>query len=1296
MKNSLLAALFFCAFTIMIVGAQPADPSLILWLPLDEASGTLAGDRSASAVDGEMVNVQWVKGVFGTAALFGGTNAFIDIPAVPAFNGATQFTLSIWATWEDTGRYPNLLTSHTWSPGGIMLFVRDDFCSFRVGKPGQRAGAPGNSWTEGGAAILNKLPIRQWTHICVTFAMPNITTYVNGKRAGTGTWKYPVEADDLRLGAWSDTVSHKGLIDDVRIYNRTLTESEIAGLAGDPSRTSASYTLIDESADREAPEAVLENRRAILTINKQGQITSLVNKATKRDLLARPQNLVSARLKNGSQVIARKMSRKGNDLTFDFPRNKGNLVMTMDEHRDFFTFKAKTLTLPDVDSLTFLNVPVTCTAYRGGMANMLSDDTDAVCLRGYELPVEMAVGGNPAALRVWTTEKYGLTGCTAGLAVGPKKDMPAILRAMAKDADIPISKLGGPWSLGAEANRGSYLFADMTHASTDDWIELARRGGFSCIHIHGWWQSLGHYNVRTNYFPKGIEDMKDSVSRIHAAGLRAGIHTLTACIDPRDPWITPEPSPYLIPFETYTLAQAMSPTDTVMYINEKPSARHDTVFTYSGNGNAIRVGAEIIQYSEIVSEPPYAFRKCQRGAFKTKALPHAAGDRADYLQQRYISFYPVPGSPLADELAGCIAGVFNTCKLDQLYFDGSEGMMSRYGIDFMRHAIFKRLKGEILAEASAHGEHNWWFHSRLGAWDHPVWAAKRFHDKHIQSASAHRAADLLEPQLGWWAPRGPTPVARGHFLDEMEYFAAKNLGLDSAMSIQGVNVSRSPLRLHIENQFTILGWYEKLRLARYFDTQTVARVAVPGDEFRLGQNSDGNWLFTPVKMSAHRISAMGNGSERWKQDNPFAAQPLSARIETLFSVEPYDCPKRICINDYADLSAFKPSKASSAITLKLSEETADVKGGGRNLRLQAENKGPSAIGAWTRARLEFPNPYFKLSGTGAMGVWIKGDGKGALLNLQLGTPREYSHALSDHYVTLDFQGWRYIELLVRERDVEQMTNHVWPYGGAYDIYRNNLDMAHISSFTIYLNNLPAGDSTEVVISPVMALPVRAAELKNPVLTLNGQAVVIPFTIKSGDFVELEQSGRCLHFKDNGDLIARARVGGNWPVQQAGGNAVVFSCEKPQGASARAEVTINSLGMPFGTMNPGGRIGWKHINREYERTREILTPDGDDNEWDVMVRPGEKARVEIEFCGVMESPVLTICGQALKFPVSLKSGQRLVCRDQRNWTVFDENRTKTNEGRLPDPMPVLKGGLNHMKFACTAPDHAQVRLVKVYK
>ena len=99
------------------------------------------------------------------------------------------------------------------------------------------------------------------------------------------------------------------------------------------------------------------------------------------------------------------------------------------------------------------------------------------------------------------------------------------------------------------------MFADLSLDSVDDWIDLAERGGIDCIHLHGWWEWLGQYPVRKAYFPNGLDDMKAAVDRIHAAGLKVGMHSLTACINPhRDPWISPVCTTNLVADATYTLS----------------------------------------------------------------------------------------------------------------------------------------------------------------------------------------------------------------------------------------------------------------------------------------------------------------------------------------------------------------------------------------------------------------------------------------------------------------------------------------------------------------------------------------------------------------------------------------------------------------------------------------------------------------------------------------------------------------------------------------------------------------------
>ena len=305
MKSTLLTTLVLLGTLTAASGAEVADPSLRLWLPLDEGFGSFAADRSKSQLEAELTNVEWAKGEFGTAARFGGTKSFIDIPAVPSLDGATEFTISLWAVWEGTGSYPNLLTTRNWSPGGLMFFVRDKTCSFRIGRPGERAGKAGGAWSETSVPLLKEIPLHKWTHVCVVFALPHITTYVNGKVVGKANWSYPVEATDLRLGAWSGTTCHHGLMSDVRVYSRALAEAEVSGLARDPSRSSAAYTVVDESKAAMPLAATLANERVSMAVDVRGRVVSLRCKASQHELLARPQSMISARLKDGRLLRAR-------------------------------------------------------------------------------------------------------------------------------------------------------------------------------------------------------------------------------------------------------------------------------------------------------------------------------------------------------------------------------------------------------------------------------------------------------------------------------------------------------------------------------------------------------------------------------------------------------------------------------------------------------------------------------------------------------------------------------------------------------------------------------------------------------------------------------------------------------------------------------------------------------------------------------------------------------------------------------------------------------------------------------
>ena len=74
------------------------------------------------------------------------------------------------------------------------------------------------------------LPINQWTHLAVTYDAKVLRLYVNGVEVSSKSWVGTIKTstNPLQIGGDTDYDLHfKGLIDEVRIYNRALTASEI-------------------------------------------------------------------------------------------------------------------------------------------------------------------------------------------------------------------------------------------------------------------------------------------------------------------------------------------------------------------------------------------------------------------------------------------------------------------------------------------------------------------------------------------------------------------------------------------------------------------------------------------------------------------------------------------------------------------------------------------------------------------------------------------------------------------------------------------------------------------------------------------------------------------------------------------------------------------------------------------------------------------------------------------------------------------------------------------------------------
>jgi len=848
-------------------------------------------------------------------------------------------------------------------------------------------------------------------------------------------------------------------------------------------------------------------------------------------------------------------------LTLTFKGHPTPAVVAVTAKKRYLVFEVVSVGEEKPDLLSLCPAMVNLGKVRSYISGMVADDDFAACVRVLDLKSNLLVHGGPSPrFEVQCDAKQGIVGARFALVGCPTGRLRSVLQEVLKDEGVLHSPLGGPFAFDAEENRGSYVFAyGLSEANADEWVALAKKAGFAQVHLIGFEKSLGHYEPNPKLFPNGLAGLKGVVDKIHAAGMRAGMHTLTGCIAPHDPFATPVPDQRLAKDASFVLAEAVNETDRAVPTTTEPKG-FDTLWAYAAHGNVVQIGDELIQFEGLA---PTGFTACRRGAFGTKAAPHAQGTPVHHLFVRYCAFQPDPASTLVDDVAECIARVYNTCGFDMIYMDGAEGMFGGWhGVSKMRAAIFQRLKGRMLVEASEWGYHSWPFHSRIGAYDYPHWALKRFIDIHCDHNDGNRASSLLPSQLGWWAILGPSADHDAEFRDEIEYLCVKALATDAPMSFQGVGLGK-PANARQDEYLDLIGRYERLRLARTVPEPIRKQLRTPKADFRLVE-AGGNPRFVPTDYLTHKVTGLRDGKATWTVRNRFAAQPLRLRIQALYSAAPYDSPDAVVLASFDKQEEFAVSGAAKGITAEWAPMA--IHGNRKGppelcAQLKAKSEAPSRTGAWARFTRTF-TPPLNLSKHGALGFWVEGDAKGQLLNFQLTNPPQFWGTFAEHYVDVDFTGRRWVELHLRERDAERFGDYTWPYGDIYAVYRSPLIRSHVSALNLYVNNLPPGDATSCLIGQVKALPVAKVQLANPAITVGGATVTFPVALESGQYIEMESATDCKLYDERGALIQALTPQGDAATVVPGDNAFVFSCGAPEGHAARANVTVITLGEPL--------------------------------------------------------------------------------------------------------------------------------------
>ncbi len=218
--------------TVNVV-ASP-DANRVLWLKLDESSGTLAADSSGSGNNGTASGaLAWQPsgGQLRGAAEFDGATSYINVPDSTTLDFTSAFTLTYWFKVNTINGAGLVAKRNTFTDNNAFTTFLQTDARLNVDIDSNNDRFTSNTAFSTGT----------WYHVAVVFdgtlaAASRAKLYVNGvlditadeTSATIPNYNSPLKVGLINTGA---TTFLDGLVDDVRLYRRALPASEVAMLA---------------------------------------------------------------------------------------------------------------------------------------------------------------------------------------------------------------------------------------------------------------------------------------------------------------------------------------------------------------------------------------------------------------------------------------------------------------------------------------------------------------------------------------------------------------------------------------------------------------------------------------------------------------------------------------------------------------------------------------------------------------------------------------------------------------------------------------------------------------------------------------------------------------------------------------------------------------------------------------------------------------------------------------------------------------------------------------------------------
>ena len=221
--------------------APPPRPAQATDASGNGRNGTYSGGASTST------QVPATKFANPGSFAFDGVSGMVTIPDAPGLRVTGDFTVAFWKRKTAVnGDWVRLVGK---GDGGQRTFGIWEF-------PGTENRLKFQIYNNVGGSILEldssvSIPLNTWAHITAVVSINSAAIYVDGKPAGTG-----IRNGEPASGAHPLTLGHAGYhgffagqLDDVRLYNRALSMSEIVYLSGGNGAPAEPTALVAKAVD---------------------------------------------------------------------------------------------------------------------------------------------------------------------------------------------------------------------------------------------------------------------------------------------------------------------------------------------------------------------------------------------------------------------------------------------------------------------------------------------------------------------------------------------------------------------------------------------------------------------------------------------------------------------------------------------------------------------------------------------------------------------------------------------------------------------------------------------------------------------------------------------------------------------------------------------------------------------------------------------------------------------------------------------------------------------------------------